>query len=82
MSLVSSVGKRVEKVSPTDSLMDNVPASFGQSGRLAELSSETELATMQAGIDTADQLRLRHAPTQRVLLRDINAGGDRHTDSA
>src|SRR5262245_18575383 len=28
MSLVSSVGERVERVSPTDSLMGNIPASF------------------------------------------------------
>ena len=40
---------------------------FSQGGGLGELGREAQLAAMEAGIDTGDQLSLCNAPPERVL---------------
>src|SRR5262249_41233573 len=78
MSLVSSAGERVEGVSPADSLMDNMRASFQESGPLRTGlpgNDERRLCNLVEELlsGLADALHAVDVPYRQIRMGDVPA---------
>src|SRR5262245_5265542 len=79
MSLVSSVGERVERVSPTDSLMDNMPASFPGSGSIPDRTRANDEPPRLSNLveeflsGLADALHALDVPHRQIRMGDVPA---------